>query len=348
MAQKVIFLFFIEIIISVLYLNQGCNVITPAPTPTPIPTATPMPTSTPTTEPTEDPTSYLIVPGKGVAGLQINKSILDDVKKLLGESTSRPTTEQGYIKINYETQKLTFWFDSKKNILKCILIENASYKTAEGIGVGSSSFDISKSYPKGAQDKDKKVYYADDGTDYYYDVGTITSIFISKRAAVVPTPTRPPTPTPFPPPPPEYTSSAKEAIDALQALHSVVKVGISYKDYPGKLADCKIKIDKFLRDNPTEYVPGLNTKIEQAMSAYEDSLTWWDMKFASGHVANFVDNSNPTVVYCFQVYPNMGADMSTHRDESGTMYFIDDGLPLLWGYASKYIDEASNLLNARK
>lgn len=348
MTQKVIFLFFIGIIILFLYLNQGCNIIPPAPTSTPTSTTTPIPTSTPTIEPTEDPITYLIVPGNGIAGLQINKSTLDDVKKLFGEALSKPKNEQNYIKINYEIQKLTFWFDSKKNILKCILIENTSYKTAEGIGVGSSSFDISKSSPKGVQDKDKKIYYANDGTDYYYDVGTITSIFISKRAAVIPTPTCPPSPTPLPPPPPEYISSAKEAIDALQALHSVVKVGISYKDYPSKLADCKIKIDKFLRDNPNEYIPGLNTKIEQSMSVYEDSLTWWDMKFTSEHVANFVEDSDPTIVYCFKKYPNMLADMSTHRDESGTMYFIDDGLPLLWGYASKYIDEASDLLNARK
>ena len=348
MAQKISFLFFIGIIISVLYFNQGCNVIKPAPTPTPIPTATPVPTSTLNPEPTQDPKAYLIIPGSGIAGIQINKSTLDDVKKLLGEPKSNPTKEQGYTKINYDTQKLTLWFDSKKNILKSIMIGNESYKTAEGIGVGSSSFDISKNYPKGVQNKDKKVYYADDGTDYYYDVGVITSIFISKRAAVVPTPTQPPTPIPPPPAPSEYVSSAQEAIDALQALHSVVKVGISHRDYPSRLSDCKIKVDKFLRDNPTEYIPGFNTNISQAMKAYEDASEWWDIKFSGDEVQNFVKEDDSTVRYIFKMYPNMQGDLSSEKygnTEFG--YSVDIGLSLLWQYAGEYIDKSEQLLKTR-
>lgn len=75
-----------------------------------------------------------------------------------------------------------------------------------------------------------------------------------------------------------YISSAKEAIDALHTLQSVVKVGVNHQDYSGRLADAKIKVDKFIRENQTEYIPGLNAKISQAMQGYEDASDWWDLR----------------------------------------------------------------------
>ncbi|HPZ06704.1 MAG TPA: hypothetical protein PL110_01205 [Candidatus Eremiobacteraeota bacterium] len=81
-----------------------------------------------------------------------------------------------------------------------------------------------------------------------------------------PLPTITPTPSDI-----TYLPDAKDAVDALMALSSVVKVGISYRDYPARLADTKIKVDKFLRDHPTDYIPGLRSQIESAMLTYEDT-----------------------------------------------------------------------------
>jgi hypothetical protein len=49
--------------------------------------------------------------------------------------------------------------------------------------------DIQNTYKDGALNKDKKIYYSNDGMDFYYDAGIITSIFLSDRD---------PLPTPLP------------------------------------------------------------------------------------------------------------------------------------------------------
>ncbi len=167
------------------YRNGLKIVFTPAPSATAIPAETP--------EPTEILEGYLIVPGEGMADLRINESTLDDVKELLGEPEGIPVKEQGHIKVFYDKEKLTFWFTADKYILRGIWIRNSSCKTSEGICIGSDIIKLRNAYVHGLLDPKKKIYYSDDGTDYYYDAGIITSIFLSDRLPVTSMPQPSPT-----------------------------------------------------------------------------------------------------------------------------------------------------------
>jgi hypothetical protein len=97
-----------------------------------------------------------------------------------------------------------------------------------------------------------------------------------------PTPTAIPTPipifTPTPSIPESYVSSAKEAIESLETLQTITKMDISNENYNTKLIDTKIVVDKFLRDNKTEYIKSdytsLNKEIKLAMMFFEDYSVW--------------------------------------------------------------------------
>ncbi len=158
---------------------------------TPAPSATAIRAETP--EPAETLNGYLIIPGKGMADLRINKSTMYDVKELLGEPEGIPLEEQGNIKVFYYKEKLTFWFTADKYILRCIWIRNSACKTSKGISIGSNIIDVRNAYVHGLLDPKKKIYYSDDGTDYYYDAGIITSIFVSDRLPVTSMPQPSPT-----------------------------------------------------------------------------------------------------------------------------------------------------------
>lgn len=180
----------IIIFISFVYCFQGC--ISSKQEPISIPTNTPEPEPTPIPTPTEDPQIYLINPGKGIAYIEINKSNTEEVKKWFKEDVNEGE-DQGYIKLFYKNSGLTFWFDSKSKILKALLIENKSYETPEEIKLGSTVFKAQDKYNKGVLDLEKRIYFCDDGTDYYYnEIGEIIKIYISQRD---PVPT--PTPTPY-------------------------------------------------------------------------------------------------------------------------------------------------------
>lgn len=243
MNNKILYLATILLILSVFYFGQGCNIFSPASTPTPVPTNTPPPTSTPVPTPTEDPKAYLIEPGKGIAYIEINKSDLNSVKKWLGKK-GKETTEKDFIKLIYENDKLTFWFASNKQLLKVISIENNSYKTSEEIGLGSTVFKAQEIYPKGFLDLEKRVYFCEDGTDYYYDgTGEITKIYISDRKSL---------PTPVP-----------------TQTHAQKIANLSYEDIANEVVDLFINEDfkgilKYIK--PSAVIEG-DEDIEASMKA---------------------------------------------------------------------------------
>jgi len=301
MVKSISLFCLIIIIVSAIYLNEGCNIIKPVPTPTPIPTFTAIPTATPT----QDPKAFLIDPGKGMADLQINKSTLGDVEKLLGNSKSPPVDDQGNIKLFYEKEKITFWFTPDTKILRAIWLQNDSYKTSEGIGIGSNLMDIQNTYKNGVLDKDKKVYYSNDSTDYFYDAGIVTSIFLSDREPVE-------TPTEIPSVPQDYKESAENALEALQALQSATKAGINYNTYLNRKIDTQITVDKFLNKYRTDYIYGLRKNVEGAMKKYNEASELW-----SEHITS----------------------------EFSTQALFELRLQQVWESADEYVEKTSKLLD---
>jgi len=69
--------------------------------------------------------------------------------------------------------------------------------------------------------------------------------------------------------PHDYVESATEALDALEALNSVLEVSSSPVDFKEHLIAAKIAVDRFLTDQTEDHIPGLRREMEGAMDGYE-------------------------------------------------------------------------------
>ncbi len=69
--------------------------------------------------------------------------------------------------------------------------------------------------------------------------------------------------------PHDYVESATEALDALDALNSVLEVSSSPVDFKEHLLAAKIAVDRFLTDQPEDHIPGLRREMESAIDSYE-------------------------------------------------------------------------------
>jgi hypothetical protein len=69
---------------------------------------------------------------------------------------------------------------------------------------------------------------------------------------------------------------AKNAIQALRALQSVLGSGVNYKEYRTRLGDTKIKVDQFLGDKSAN--PELKKHMSSALGYYMAAALVWDSK----------------------------------------------------------------------
>jgi len=75
---------------------------------------------------------------------------------------------------------------------------------------------------------------------------------------------------------PEVTAKGKAAVEALEALQSVLSVGVNYADYQRRLGDTKIITDQFMRVAPEEALA--RKVINEAQEAYKQALWAWKWK----------------------------------------------------------------------
>ena len=92
---------------------------------------------------------------------------------------------------------------------------------------------------------------------------------------LTPTSTPAPTLTPTPSIPEAYLTSARKALEALQAIQSCTTTGISYVNYSSKKVDAQIAVDQFLKSNFVDYIAGLKNNIEMAMNNYTQAGERW-------------------------------------------------------------------------
>ena len=142
-------------------------------------------------------------------------------------------------------------------------------------------------------------------------------------------------------PGPTYRSDAKIAIQGLQALHSVTKVGISYRDYPGRLQDCRIIVDQFLNKYPGNHP--LQQPVSQAMSSFEDALAVWRMKFSGDEVQAFVGSSSLSEY--FRKYPGFKKELDKAGLKTEYGYHLDSVLSRLWARAGEQVDALQKAVN---
>jgi hypothetical protein len=77
-----------------------------------------------------------------------------------------------------------------------------------------------------------------------------------------------PSASPTAPPP------ARDALDALRGLQSVVESGLTYRDYATRVLDAKVKVDRYLSSSPND-PPKLRKAIDIAMRENElAGLSW--------------------------------------------------------------------------
>lgn len=135
---------------------------------------------------------------------------------------------------------------------------------------------------------------------------------------------------------PEYLTAAKQAFDAIRAMTSIVDVGISYRDYPSRLQDCQIVVDRFLQDHPQEQIHGINRAMKLSLEMYNDAGTVWGIKFEGDGVEHYVENGSPMFELICRKYPNLRADANSIpycSTEYG--YNIDGLVSIIWGYADQ-------------
>ena len=142
---------------------------------------------------------------------------------------------------------------------------------------------------------------------------------------------------------------AREAIDALLAVASVLKIGVTYVEYPDRMKDAKIAVDKFLRGN-SGVRPELRKNIDLSMKAYEEAYLWWGREIDDPGVppyTGYVPSHDFMFEETVSIFPDMpemleGNDF-TKVINVGEKYSIEGVRQILWFYGEKYGNEADRI-----
>jgi len=142
--------------------------------------------------------------------------------------------------------------------------------------------------------------------------------------------------------------AAKEAIQALEALQSVVSSGVSYRDYGPRKADTRIIVDRFLneyKENPVA------DAIAEAMAHYEAAGSFWKIYFSDNgmtHRNNILLSDETEVKYYLNLYPEiktkMDEIMSQLNEKESHYVSLSVALSVIWGKAGEAINKARSIL----
>ncbi len=133
--------------------------------------------------------------------------------------------------------------------------------------------------------------------------------------------------------------AAKEAIRALEALQSVVRSGVSYRDYGPRKADARIIVDRFLREYPKHPVA---IHINEAMKHYEAAKEIW-------YKYNFIHEGAKNLPISFlsvfvDQYPEIESEASFTNDFGEKRIILSPTLNIIWNKASESIERARSVL----
>lgn len=134
-------------------------------------------------------------------------------------------------------------------------------------------------------------------------------------------------------------SAAKEALRALETLQSVVKSGVTYRDYGPRRADAQVIVDRFLNESPNHPAAA---PISTAMRHYANAGSFWEVYFSNEYRNDFLPLSDPQVAVYAKIYPEIESNAFTILGRK--MIYLPYALSVIWNKASESISEARKVM----
>ena len=126
-----------------------------------------------------------------------------------------------------------------------------------------------------------------------------------------------------------------QALDAVKALRSMTKAGITYHDYIPRVADTQVQVDRYLETGTNETV---KTQVRAVMGIYKLASDAWQLKLNErwGSAEAHDLARSPLLDLCPAMKPHL---VITQDWDTGRAIQIATSFPLLWGCASTLIDQ---------
>jgi hypothetical protein len=139
-----------------------------------------------------------------------------------------------------------------------------------------------------------------------------------------------------------YGQSAKEALNALKKLDTVVQTGVSYRDYSGVLADAKHPVSLFLESSEAKLNQELADAFRNAVAHHDFALGVWRLKFSGRKAEDYFNEDTQVFQVILQAYPDTPTGFAAYVKKRYIL--IGDVLSFLWGKASTEIGTATKLV----
>jgi hypothetical protein len=152
--------------------------------------------------------------------------------------------------------------------------------------------------------------------------------------------------------------AVSEAIQALRAMQSVTRAGVTYQEYGRRMLDAKIQVDSFLRGMAGGN-PAVRSAIEEAMAFYVLASEVWEQKLQREIYAQVVTEillRDRRLLRCqtySRVLQQVTEEWRSFPDLSMEMIRIKFGVQAsdiiqsAWSCASERISEAEQLVASR-
>lgn len=96
--------------------------------------------------------------------------------------------------------------------------------------------------------------------------------------AAAPVRLTPPTPPASAGPAPDvvaYVAAARKALEPLRDVQSLLRVGMTYDEYRGRIGEARIAVDHFLRAEATDPAAPSRTRLGDAMDSFQVAVAMW-------------------------------------------------------------------------
>ncbi len=136
----------------------------------------------------------------------------------------------------------------------------------------------------------------------------------------------------------KFEMVAKDALRALEALQSVVRSGVSYRDYGSRRAEAAIIVDRFLNDYKSHpsAVP-----MSAAMMHFKSANDLWEIYYSNSYSHSFMPPRDPLVSIITDLYPEIKAKEISKGEH---LIYLPEALSIIWNKASESIDTTRGML----
>lgn len=145
-----------------------------------------------------------------------------------------------------------------------------------------------------------------------------------------------------------FKSSAKKALRSVKAIQSLIRAGVTYRDYSSKVNDSKIIVDEFLDEYNDSKHEDFNRLIGNAIGFYNAASLAWSSKITKNEQIYYSIPTNEYCLKCKQLQNTLinlenGKYKVGGRDEGLAISYF--GIQPLWECAGAAISAADKLLD---